>query len=120
MVAPVAISLPRGDIDSIDAIVMLQHREAALRMRRVNRHRADQSRGGETRTSGRRHLIVPSLTLHPLALPFAKGYSERVFQNSQSIAGSANEFGDARLPQSHCRLSLLASRKINARRSSPA
>ena len=55
--------------------------------------------------------------MHPLALPFAKRCRERVFQNSQSIATSANKFGDPRLPQSYSRLSWLASREINARRS---
>jgi hypothetical protein len=57
------------------------------------------------------------LTLYTLALQFAKRYCERVSQDTQSVAASANNFGDPRVAQSRLRLSSLASREINARRS---
>src|ERR1700730_623653 len=117
MVVPVATALPRDNIDGVDAVVILPPCQPALRMRYAGRRRADQSGREETQISCRRHLVVPSLTLHPLALPFAEGYSERIFQNSQSIAASANKFGDPRLQQRRCRRSWLVSREINAGRS---
>src|ERR1700730_8031225 len=117
MVVPVATALPRDNIDCVDAVVILPPCKPALRMRYAGRRRADQSGREETQISCRRHLVVPSLTLHPLAMPFAEGYSERIFQNSQSVAASANKFGDPRLEQSRFRLAWLASREKNARRS---
>jgi hypothetical protein len=55
-----------------------------------------------------------------LAIPFAEGYGGCIFQNSQSVAARANKLGDTRLPQIRRRLSWLASREINPRRSGPA
>jgi hypothetical protein len=46
--------LPRDDIDSVDAVVILPYREPALRMRRAGNAN---ERGGESRISCRRHLI---------------------------------------------------------------
>jgi hypothetical protein len=117
MIVPVATSLPRYDIDSVDAVVILPRREAALHMRGVGN--AYERRCGEKmRISWRRHVAVLPPTWYPLAdLPFAKRYGECFSQNSQSVAARANKFGDPRLQQSRFRLSWLASREINARRS---
>ena len=65
MIVPVATALPRDDIDSVDAIVILPYREPALRMRRADRGRAHEH-GGEPRISCWRHLaVLPLDAIHP-------------------------------------------------------
>src|SRR5580704_2208670 len=65
MIVPVATALPRDDIDSVDAIVILPYREPALRMRRADRGRAHEH-GGEPRISCWHHLaVLPLDAIHP-------------------------------------------------------
>jgi hypothetical protein len=84
-------------------------------MRRVDR-RSSHEHGGETRKSCRHHLIPFSRLWYPLALQSAKSYIERIFENSQSIATSVNEFGNHSLKQSRFCL-FFAPHEVNARRS---
>ncbi len=118
-IVPVATALPRDDMDSVDTVVIMPQSRSGLapRVCRVDRGRADERGGEKTRIFCRSYPAVPSLTLVPSSSIVHQQHGERFFQNSQSIAITANKFGDPRLPQSRFRLSRITSREINARRS---
>ena len=85
-------------------------------MRRVDR-RSSHEHGGRLRKSCPGIISIPfSRFSCPLALQSAKSYIERIFENSQSIATSVNEFGNHSLKQSRFCL-FFAPHEVNARRS---